>query len=304
MKKTRFSLVLVLLLLGILVLSLSGCGSQSKQGTGGGTIRVGAKNFTENILLGEMMSQVIEAKTDLKVDRQFNLGGTLITFNALTAGQLDLYADYTGTALIAILKHDTETDVDKVWRIVKEEFANQYQLEWLEPFGLNNTYAVGVRAETAEEYNLKRISDLASVAQNMVFGGTHEFFNRADGYPGLENVYGLKFKDTKAMDHALKYTALESKQIDAASIYNTDSQVVKYNVVVLEDDKNLYPPYHGAPVVRQDTLEKYPELRTALNALGGQISDEEMRQLNYLVDGENKDLDEVAREFLKSKGII
>lgn len=293
-----------------LLLGLAGCGGSGqpadKAGTTGGTkvIRIGAKNFTENILLGELMAQLIEAKTDLIVERQFNLGGTLITFNALKEGQLDLYPEYTGTALIAIMKHETETDPDKVWNIVKDEFAETYKLEWLEPFGLNNTYVVGVRAETAQKYNLQKISDLAPVAKDMVFGGTHEFFNRPDGYPGLERVYGLRFKDTKAMDHALKYTALANRQIDAASIYNTDSQMIKYNVVALEDDKHLYPPYHAAPLVRQDVLAKYHELAEVLNGLGGQITDEEMRQLNYQVDIEGKDLAAVAKEYLQRKGLI
>lgn len=292
---------------GVLVVSLimAGCGSSSTPGSGeGGTVTVGSKNFTENIIMGEMMAQVIEAKTDLKVKRKLNLGGTLVCWQGLIKGELDLYPDYTGTGLMAILKKEVITDPDEVYNIVQEEYNKQFKIKWLKPFGFNNTYAIAVREEFAKDNNLKTISNLNPYSKDLIFCAEQEFYNRKDGFPSFSETYGLTFKETKAMETSLKYKAVADKKADVIDAFSTDGELVSYRMTILEDDKHFFPPYHCAPVVRIDTLEKHPELESALNCLGGKISDADMQQMNYLVKEKGEDPAKVAADFLKKKGII
>ncbi|WP_258359948.1 glycine betaine ABC transporter substrate-binding protein [Moorella sulfitireducens] len=301
-KKTRRLRKLIALItsLALLLFAAAGCG-----GTGAkGTVVVGSKDFTENIILGEMMAQLIEAHTDLKVERKLNLGGTLVNFNALKKGELDLYADYTGTGLVAILKMDVINDPQEAYDTVQKEYNEQFKLKWLKPFGFNNTYALAVPEEVAERHNLQKISDLKSVAGEMVFGAEQEFFNRPDGYDGLIAAYGLNFKSARQMETGLKYEAIGNKMVDVIDAFSTDGQLITYNLKILEDDKHFFPPYFAAPLVRMDTLEKYPQLEEVLNKLAGQLDDDEMRQLNYQVDEEKKEVAQVARDFLLKKGLI
>ncbi|WP_422393060.1 glycine betaine ABC transporter substrate-binding protein [Neomoorella humiferrea] len=278
-------------------------------GCGGGpevkdTVVVGSKDFTENIILGEIMAQLIEAHMDLKVERKLNLGGTLVNFNALKKGDLDLYADYTGTGLVAILKKNVINDPQKAYDTVQKEYNEQFKLKWLKPFGFNNTYTLAVPEEVAQQRNLQKISDLKNVASEMVLGAEQEFFNRPDGYDGLIATYGLNFKSAKQMETGLKYEAIGNKMVDIIDAFSTDGQLITYNLKILEDDKHFFPPYFAAPLVRMDTLEKYPQLEEVLNKLAGQLNDDEMRQLNYQVDEEKKEVAQVARDFLKKKGLI
>ncbi|SHE99161.1 osmoprotectant transport system substrate-binding protein [Desulfofundulus australicus DSM 11792] len=299
----RKGLLLIATLLTAVSLIVAGCAGENAK-SAGGKIVVGSKNFNENIILGEMLAQLIEAKTDLQVERKLNLGGTLVCFNALKNGDLDLYPDYTGTGLMAILKQPVETDPDKVYNYVQEQYNKKFKLKWLKPFGFNNTYAIAVPRETAEKYNLEKVSDLVPLAGNMVFGAEQEFFNRPDGYDGLVKTYGLKFKNTKSFETALKYQATAQGKIDVTDAFSTDGELITYDLKILEDDKKFFPPYFCTAVVRMDTLEKYPELEDTLNMLAGQISDEEMQQLNYQVAEKGRDAKEVVREFLENKGII
>ncbi len=289
--------LVILMILVLATTALAGCGSSAD-------ITVGSKNFTENILLGEMISILIEENTDLTVERKLNLGGTLVNFEALRNGDLDLYVDYTGTGLMAILDMDVINDPDLVYDIVQEEYMEQFGLKWMAPMGFNNTYAIAVREDTAKQYSLETLSDLALVSDELVLGSHQEFYNRPDGYPGLQETYGMNFKDTKAMEIGLKYQAIGTKDIDVTDAFATDGRLISYNLVVLEDDKQFFPPYHAAPVVRMDTLEEYPELEGILNSLGNMISDEEMQQMNYLVEEEGMDEAKVARDFLVQKGLI
>jgi osmoprotectant transport system substrate-binding protein len=251
-----------------------------------------------------MIAQMLEAKTDLKVERKLNMGGTFVNFEALKKGDIDMYADYTGTGLTAQLKMDVINDADKVYDIVQEEFNKQFKLKWLKPFGFNNTYAVAVKEDFANENNVNKVSDLVPLAQDLVFGAEHEFFNRQDGYDGMIEKYGLKFKDVSKMQVALKYQAIGQGKMDVTDAFATDGQLITYKLKVLEDDKGFFPPYYAAPVVRMDTLEAHPEIEEVLNELGEQISDDEMQQMNYQADSEGVEIEQVVSDFLKSKGLV
>jgi len=299
MKKTHvkvIALATVLLLLPSVV--LTGCSSSN-------TVTVGSKDFSENIVLGEIFAQLIEAKTDLKVIRKLNMGGTFVNFEAIKNGQIDLYPEYTGTALTAQLKMDVITDADETYRIVSEEFDKQFNIKWLKPLGFNNTYTLAVTNEIFETYRIETFSDLAAISENLVFGAEHEFFDRQDGFDGLVKTYGMKFKgEPKKMNVSLKYQAMGSGDIDVTDAFATDGQIKQYNLKVIKDDKNFFPPYYAAPIIRKEVLEKYPELEQILNSLEGLIDDETMMEMNYKIDVDNQDIKKVAEDFLREKGLI
>jgi glycine betaine/choline ABC-type transport system substrate-binding protein len=234
--------------------------------------------------------------------RRFDLGGNL-AHEALLAGEIDLYVEYTGTALLALLKEKPLTDPQEVLRRVKAEYAKRFNLEWTEPLGFNNTFAVLVRADDAKKLNLKTVSDAARVSGQWRAGFGQDFMSRADGYPGFARIYGFHFEETREMDLSLTYRALAEKQVDLIAGNSTDGLISRYGLVQLEDDRHYFPPYDAVPVVRQTALERYPELRTILMQLGGILTVEEMRKLNYAVDGEKRQPRDVAQEFLKRKGI-
>lgn len=275
-----------------------GCGSKKD------TITVGSKNFNEQLIVGNMIADMIESNTDLKVDRKLNLGGTNIAFDALKNNQIDAYVEYTGTGLVNIMKQQSMTDPDKVYNTVKDYFNKEYNITWLKPLGFNNTYTLSVRKDTAEKYNLKTFSDLAKVSKNLILGCTLEFNERADGYPGLKNLYSMEFKNVTPVDGGLRYTALDNKKSDVIDAFSTEGLLKAFDLVVLEDDKNFFPPYYAAPIVSNKTLKEHPEIADVLNKLADKISDEDMREMNYKVDKENADPAQVAEEFLKAKGLI
>ncbi|MGH9804239.1 MAG: glycine betaine ABC transporter substrate-binding protein [Candidatus Acidiferrales bacterium] len=286
------------LILILLPLLLSGCAREQP-----GRVVVGSKNFTEQLILGELVAQHIEARTGLEVERRFNLGGTFICHQALVAGQIDVYVEYTGTALTAILKQPPERNPDQVFRTVQEQYR-PLGLEWTLPLGFNNTFAMVIRGEDARRHNLTTISDIARVAPRWRAGFGYEFTERADGLKGLVETYGLKFgSPPRAMELGLLYRALTEKQVDIVAGNSTDGLIEALDLVALEDDRHYFPPYFAAPVARRATLERLPELRRALAELAGKISEEEMRRLNYAVEGESRDLRGVVREFLRSKGL-
>lgn len=277
---------------------LTGCSSSN-------AITIGSKDFSENIVLGEIFAQLIEAKTDLKVNRKLNMGGTFVNFEAIKNGQIDIYPEYTGTALTAQLKMDVITDSDEAYRVVSEEFDKQFNIKWLEPLGLNNTYTIAVSKDVYEKYGVETFSDLAAVSQNLVFGAEHEFFDRQDGFDGLVETYGMKFKgDPKKMNVSLKYQAIGNEDIDVTDAFATDGQIKQYDLKILKDDKNFFPPYYASPIIRKEALEKHPELEQILNSLAGLIDDETMTELNYKIDVENQDVKAVAKEFLQEKNLI
>lgn len=268
-----------------------------------GGVAVGSKDFTEQVILGEILAQAIEAKTALPVVRRFDLGGNL-AHEALVAGEIDLYVEYTGTALLAILKNPPLTDPQEVLSRVKAEYARRFKLEWTEPLGFNNTFAILVRSDDARKLNLKTITDAAKISAQWRAGFGQDFMSRADGYPGFAQTYGFHFQEIREMDLSLTYRALTEKQVDLIAGNSTDGLISRYGLVQLEDDRHYFPPYDAVPVVRQAALELHPELRSVLKQLGEILTVEEMRKLNYAVDGEKRQPKDVAREFLERKGIL
>lgn len=265
----------------------------------GDRIVVGAKNFTESDLLAEIAAQQIERRTGLPVERKLHLGGTFVCHSAITAGQIDLYVEYTGTAYTAVLKHAAGAGSDSVRRAVTEEYRQRWQLVWLDPFGFNNTFAIAVRQADAQRFGLRTITDLARVAPGWHAGFGYEFLNRADGFPGLAALYGLHFAaPPTAMDLGLTYRALADGKIDVIAGNSTDGQLAALHLVALVDDRHYFPPYEAAPVVRGAVLEKHPEVRRALLELRGKIDDDEMRRLNAQADIEHRDLHAIARDWL------
>jgi glycine betaine/choline ABC-type transport system substrate-binding protein len=262
---------------------------------------VGSKDFTEQAILGELLAQAIEAKTGLQVERRFDLGGSL-AHEALVAGEIDTYVEYTGTALLAILKGRPSNDPVEVYPRVKSEYANRFKVEWMEPLGFNNTFAILVRGDDARRLGLKTISDVAKVSGQWRAGFGQDFMSRADGYPGFAKTYGLQFQEIREMDLSLTYRALAEHQVDLIAGNSTDGLISRYGFVQLEDDRRYFPPYDAVPVVRQSTLDKLPALRGILADLSGILTVDEMRKLNYSVDGEKRAVKDVVREFLAQKG--
>jgi len=295
-KRTKITIVLTLALAAILF--FTGCAKND-------SITIGSKDFGENIVIAEMLSQLVETHTDLKVNRKLNLGGTFVNFNAIKNNQIDLYPEYTGTGLTAHLKMDVVNDPDESYRIVSEEFVKQWDIVWLEPFGFNNTYTLAVTPEVYEKYGVETYSDLIPYAGEMVFGAEHEFFDRQDGFDGLVEMYGLNFKgEPMKLNASLKYQAIGRGDMDVTNAFATDGPIKQYSLKILEDDLGFFPPYHAAPIVRKEVLDKHPELKSVLNMLAGKLDDATMTELNYLVDVEGKAVEQVAKEFLTSLNLV
>jgi glycine betaine/choline ABC-type transport system substrate-binding protein len=283
----------VLRLAGGGTLALAGCRSARAH-----TLIVGSKNFTEQIVLGELLAQQIEAHTALRADRRFDLGGTLICHQALLAGQMDLYPEYTGTALTVILKEPPASDPAAVYLTVRDAYKSRFGLEVGPPLGFNNTFAIVVRGDDAARLHLRAISDLIPNAPNWRAGFGYEFMERPDGYPGLVKAYGLSFgSQPRIMDLGLLYRALQEKQVDVVAGNSTDGLIAALGLVVLEDDRHYFPPYQAVSVVRGVALEQHAGLREVLDALGGRISEDDMRRMNYALDGEHQDVTSVVRDF-------
>jgi glycine betaine/choline ABC-type transport system substrate-binding protein len=270
----------------------------------GETIVVGSKNFTEQIVLAEMFAQQIEAHSSLRVERRVNLGGTLLCHQALVSGKIDLYPEYTGTALTAVLNDPPQNDPSAVFHRVQEEYRARFNVEALPPLGFNNTFAMVVRGEDAGKLHLQNISDIGQYAPKWRAGFGYEFMERPDGYKGLAAAYGLHFwGEPKILDLGLLYRALADRQVDIVAGNSTDGVIAALGMVVLKDDKHYFPPYEAVALVRRATLDKHPEAGAALGQLAGKISEDEIRRINYAVDGEHRDPAEVVREFRNAKGL-
>ena len=286
-----------LTLLGGIFATLAGCRRARTN-----TVVAGSKNFTEQIILAELLAQQIEAHTSLRVDRRLNLGGTLICHRAMLAGQMDLYAEYTGTALTAVLAEPSSNDPEAVYRKVRDAYRDRFGFEVGPPLGFNNTFAIVVRSEEAQKLKLRTISDLVPHAAQWRAGFGYEFMERSDGYPGLARAYGLKFAAAPSiMDLGLLYRALKEHQVDVVAGSSTDGLIIALGMVILDDDRHFFPPYQAVTILRGGALRDHPELRGALDVLGGKISDSEMRQMNYDVDAQQRDPAAVAREFRSSR---
>lgn len=266
---------------------------------------IGSKNFTESLMLGELLAQIIEARTQLKVERRFYLAGTYICQQAMLSRRIDIYPEYTGTALTAILKQKVAGDRAQVYRQVKNEFEGRLKLTLGPPFGFNDTFAMEIRGEDARRLQLQTLSQAAKYAPQWHAGFGYEFAERPDGYAGLAAAYGLHFAGApRVMDLGLLAPALKARQIDIAAGNATDGLIPAFDLFVLEDDRHYFPPYEAVAVIRQETLREHPEVGNAIDELGGKISDQEMQKLNYALDGQRRDAKDVAREFLQSKGLL
>jgi osmoprotectant transport system substrate-binding protein len=270
------------------------------------TLKVGSKNFTEQFIVAELYAGALEA-AGFKVERKINLGATLIAHEALRTGAIDLYPEYTGTGLLAVMKQQgrIESDPQKVYDTVKAHYEKEYKLTWLKPSGVNNGYAMVVRPETAREHNLKTLSDLARVAGKLRLGAGNEFADRWDGLPGLKAVYGIEFGEFRQFAALrLRYEALVQKQVDIANGFSTDWQIAAEKFSALDDDKGLFPPYYLTPVVRMDTVAGNQKIVEVLERIGTLIDNPTMQELNRRVEVDKKEPHQVAAEFLKGKGIV
>ena len=284
-------------ILMLCVLVLAGCGNSGER-----PLIVGSKNFTEQVVLAELMSQVLESRLGTEVQRLANLGGTLICHEAVRSGQIDLYVEYTGTALTAVLHAEPTGDPADVLRRVREGYDQQFGLDVGDPLGFDNSFAMVIRGDDSRQWNVRTLSEAAALAPKLRAGFGYEFVDRPDGYPGLARTYGLKFAEApRLMDLGLLYRALDEKQVDIVAGSATDGVIAARGFVVLEDDKRYFPPYEAVPIVNRKAFERHPELKGILKAMTGQITAEEMRRLNYAVDGEHQDVKEVVRSFLSAK---
>lgn len=268
-------------------------------------IVIGGKLGSEPEILINMYKLLIEEETDLNVTLEPGLGKTSFVFNALQSGSIDIYPEFTGTAISEFLKETAvSTDREEVYRQARDGLLEQFGLVLLEPMAFNNTYALAVTPSMAEQYDLKKISDLKKVENSIQAGFTLEFSDRQDGYLGIQDLYDITFNEIVTMEPKLRYVAIESGDIQLVDAYSTDSELWEYELVVLEDDLHLFPPYQGAPLLRKETLDQYPELEAILNQLSGKISDDEMREMNFQVNVEEQRPVDVAREFLQKEGLL
>jgi osmoprotectant transport system substrate-binding protein len=283
-------------LIGTAGLMLAGCSPRQRM------VSVGTKNFTEQLILGELVAQIIEQHIHTPVERRFYLAGTYICQQAILSGRIDVYVEYTGTALAAILKQRAPSNSKEVFDIVRDEYQRRFQLTVLPSLGFNNSFALAMRGDDARAKGITRLSQLATFAPQMRLGVGYEFLERADGFKGLAQTYALKFAaPPSVMDLGLLYRALEARQVDIVAGSNTDGLIAALGLVVLEDDRNYFPPYDAVPIVRTQSLREIQGLQSALMQLTGTITTEDMRRMNYAVDGNKQDAADVARNFLASR---
>ena len=301
-KRTKYKMNFKLIILGLFIIIFGAYFSlNSKKDK---TINIATKPMTEGYILGQMLTELIEQDTDLKVNMTTGVGGGTSNIHpAMLKGEFDLYPEYTGTSWEAVLKKEASYDESKFDELQKE-YKEKYNLEYVNLYGFNNTYGLAVNKDIAEKYNLKTYSDLAAVSNNLIFGAEYDFFEREDGYKELQKVYNMDFKKKIDMDIGLKYQAMKDKKIDVMVIFTTDGQLAISDVVVLEDDKKMYPSYRAGTVVRSEILSKYPELKAVLEKLNNILDDKTMADLNYQVESEGKKPEDVAREYLQEKGLL
>ncbi len=292
--------LLALLTATVIVACASGGGTDSS----GTPIKVGSKDFTEQFIIGEMYALVLE-KAGFTVERKLSLGGTPVAQAGLVSGEIDLYPEYTGTGLLTVLKLPASSDRQQVFSDISKAYKEQFDLVWLEPSPMNNTQALAMTKERSDELGIKTISDMAAKAEELTLIGPPEFEQREDGLPGIKKGYGdFQLKGYKAVDPGLRYKGLVDGEADIAVAFGTDGEVSAFNLVLLEDDKSIFPPYQVAPVVRQQALDANPGITAALNTLAPKLTDATMQKLNFEVSGNQKEPADVAKEFLTQEGLI
>ena len=265
---------------------------------------IGAKNFTEQVVLGELLAQEIEAKSNLKVERRFYLAGSYICQQALVSGRIDAYVEYTGTALTAILKQPVDRDPQRVLDTVRNLYATRYNVVVAPPLGFENTFAMVIRGDDARNLHLTTLSQAARYTPQWRLGVGYEFEQRPDGLPGLSGAYGLHFAaPPRTMDLGLLYRALNAHQVDMIAANSTDGPIQAFGLTALEDDRHYFPPYQAVPLVRAQALQRWPQIQLALTALAGKITADDMRAMNEAIDGQHRDPAEVVSEFRNRKGL-
>ncbi|RSL33300.1 ABC transporter permease/substrate-binding protein [Salibacterium salarium] len=267
---------------------------------------IGGKLGAEPEIIANMYKHLIEEETSHQVAVESGFGSTDAAFNALSVDEIDIYPEFTGTAMAALLEvtPESQSTEEEVYNQARQGMAEEYHMSYLKPMAFNNTYALAMREQHAEKLGIQTISDMAPYTDELTAGFTFEFADREDGYIGIQDAYGLDFKNVETMDSGLRTRAVETGEVDFIDAYFTDADMVEYDLRVLEDDKNLFPPYQGAPLMKQETLEVYPELEEILNQLSGEITNEEMQQMNYKVDYNDADPSIVARDYLTENGFF
>jgi len=287
-----------MILVAVLLLGITGCTQEDKK------IVLASKPMSEQYIIAEMLSLLIESETDITVEKKLGIGGGTSNIHpGMLSGEIDLYPEYTGTGWLFVLKRDLIRDSGELYDAVKDEYAREYDIHWSGLYGFNNTFGLVVTQKVADEYGLKTYSDLAKVGGDLVFGANSDFFEREDGYPGLQTVYGMDFGAIKEIAIGLKYDAILTEEIDVTTIYTTDGRLEGSGLVVLEDDLGFFASYYAATLIRAETLEKFPELEGVLEKMTGLISNSDMIRMNYRVEVANDDPVAVAREFLEEKGL-
>lgn len=269
------------------------------------TIRIATKPMTEQFILGEILAQIIEDNTDYDVEITKGIGGGTSNIHpALMKGEFDLYPEYTGTGWLVVLKHDAFPAPEELYKELKKEYKDKYDFDWIAPYGFNNAYSLAVGNATAKKYGLKKFSDLAKYPDTFTLGAEYDFFEIPKGYKELCDFYNLKFKQNLDMDIGLKYEAIKSGKIDIMNIFTTDGQLSGADLTVLQDDKQFFPTYYCATVVRDDALKSHPGLEEALMKMNNILTDSEMSDLNYQVEVKGRSEKDVAKEFLVKKGLL
>ncbi len=282
----------------ILMVSIVSCSKDD-------SITIASKPMTEQFIIAEMMFALIEQETDLTVEYKAGIGGGTANIHpAMMKGEIDIYPEYSGTGWMEVLKQDLINDPEELYEAVKKSYSEEFNIYWSNLYGFNDTFGLAMKKDLAKELNIKTYSDLAAVSQDLTFGAEHDFFEREDGLPGLNEVYGMDFGKEVGMDIGLKYQAINSGEVDVINIFSTDGKLEEYNMLVLEDDLNFFPSYYAATLVRQEVLDEHPELIKVLGMLDGTINNDEMTIMNYKVEIEKQEPREVAREFLQDKGIL
>ncbi len=289
----------VLLLLTFTVLTIQACAKNEE------TIVIASKPMTEQYILVEMLTLLIEANTDITVEQQLGIGGGTSNIHpAMISGEIDMYPEYTGTGWLFVLEEALIADPDELYNAVKAAYLEDFNIVWSEQYGFNNTFGLAVKQTLADAHNLVTYSDLAAISSSLTLGAEYDFYEREDGYPGLQETYGFDFGTTTELDIGLKYQAIGSDQVDVINIFSTDGRLEEYDLKVLEDDLNFFPPYYAATLIRKEILDTYPELEAVLAMMNGLISNEEMAYMNYRVEINNEDPKVVAREFLVENELL
>ncbi len=295
MMKKIIGIILVIFMTTI----FAGCDNTEKK------VVIASKPHAEQYILAEMLTLLVETHTDITVEKKLGIGGGTANIHpAMLNGEIDIYPEYTGTGWLFVLKEELISNPEELYNSVKADYQEEYGITWLDLYGFNNTYALAVKNSLADQYNLETYEDLAKVSDQLIFGAEYDFFEREDGYEGLKELYGLNFKENKEMDIGLKYEAISSDQVHVINAFSTDGLLKQYDLKVLKDNKNFFPPYQATTLVREEILKEYPELKEVLNMLAGKISDDEMISMNFEVEKENRDPADVAKEFLQEEGLL